>query len=85
MAKRDPNKTARNKAIEQMKQGLRELLPLTLPEIDKYDNELSLNAFIGSKAEKFLDLKNEVIKSPEEYVGKFGEIKTKFIFRFPPL
>jgi hypothetical protein len=71
MAKRDPNKTARNKAIEQMKQGLRELLPSTLPEIDRYDNELSLNAFIGSKAEKFLDLKNEVIKSPEEYVSKW--------------
>jgi hypothetical protein len=70
MAKRDPNKTARNKAIEQMKQGLRSLLPIAIPETDK-DNEMSLNAFIGSKAEKFLDLKNEVIKSPEEYVSKW--------------
>jgi hypothetical protein len=70
MAKRDPNKTARNRAIEQMKNELRVLLPLTLPETDR-DNEMSLNAFIGSKAEKFLDLKNEVIKSPEEYVSKW--------------
>lgn len=71
MAIRDPNKTARNKAIEQMKQQLRQLLPLTLPETGSYDREDSLNAFIGSKAAEFLDLKNEVIKSPEEYVSKW--------------
>ena len=67
---RDPNKTARNKTIAKMKMELRSLLDITIPETDR-DNELSLNAFIGSKAEKFLDLKNDIIKSPEEYVSKW--------------
>lgn len=70
MAKRDPNKTARNKAILKMKEQLRRLLPDTLPETDR-DSEASLNAFIGHKADLFLDLKNEVIRSPEEYVSKW--------------
>ena len=34
-------------------------------------NEASLNAFIGSKADEFIDLKNEVIITPEDYVHKW--------------
>ncbi len=59
-----------------MKEELRAILPLTLPETDR-DNEASLNAFIGHKAEYFLDLKNEVIRSPEEYVSKWLQGLTK--------
>jgi hypothetical protein len=70
MAKRDPNKTARNIAINQIKEELRSLLDSVMYEIDK-DSESSVNAFIGSKADDYLDLKNEVIKSPEEYVSKW--------------
>lgn len=78
MAKRDPNKTARNKAIKNMKQELRELLPSVLKEIDK-EGELSLNAYIGHKTEFCIDLKNEVIKSPDEYVSKWLQGLTEIV------
>jgi hypothetical protein len=76
MSQRDPNKTARNKAIQAMKEELRTLLPSVLSEV-RNDDEASLNAFIGHKAEHFIDLKNEVIKSPEEYVSKWLQGLTK--------
>lgn len=72
MAKRDPNKTARNKMIEAIKVQRRSLQPKVFTELQniengKYCNEQSLNAFIGSKAEEYLDLKDNVIGSPLEY------------------
>lgn len=67
MTKRDPNKTARNKTIKQMKTELRDLLPFALKECSKID-EQELNAYIGHKIGDFIDLPNEVIKTPEEYV-----------------
>ena len=70
MAKRDPNKTARNKAIENLQTQLRTLLPIVLQETS-HPSEQSLNAFIGSKANDFIDLKNDIIKSPEEYVSRW--------------
>jgi hypothetical protein len=70
MAKRDPNKTARNKAIDCLQAQLRTLLPAALAELN-YPSEASLNAFIGSKAGDFIDLKNDIIKSPEEYLSKW--------------
>jgi hypothetical protein len=76
MPQRDPNKTARNKAIQAMKDELRTLLPSALAEVHN-DDEASLNAFIGSKAEHFIDLKHEVIRSPEEYVSKWLQGLTK--------
>ena len=68
MAKRDPNKTARNKRIEAMKVQLRALLPAALTETG-LDSEAPLNAKIGGKADEFIDLKNEVITSPEHYAS----------------
>lgn len=70
MAKRDPNKTARNKRIEAMKVQLRALLPTVLKETG-LDSEASLNAKIGGKADEFIDLKNEVITSPEHYASLY--------------
>lgn len=70
MAKRDPNKTARNKTTRKIKNQLRDILENTLLEVDR-DDELSLNAYIGSKAGDFMDLKNEVIKTPDEYIVKW--------------
>jgi hypothetical protein len=66
MAKRDPLKTARNKMIADMKVQLRALLPKVLAETG-LANENSLNATIGHKTDQFIDLKNEVISSPEHY------------------
>lgn len=70
MAKRDPNKTARNKRVAAMKDQLRELLPTVLKETG-IDSEASLNAKIGGKADEFIDLKNEVITSPEHYASLY--------------
>jgi len=70
MAKRDPNKTARNKTSAKIKDQLRSIVSKTLLEVDR-DDELSLNAYIGSKAGDFMDLKNEIIKTPDEYIIKW--------------
>ncbi|WP_372822041.1 topoisomerase [Pseudomonas parafulva] len=67
MAKRDPNVTARNKSIAAMKNELRDLQSKVFPEIGIH-SEQSLNAYIGSKADKFIDLKNEIISTPEQYI-----------------
>lgn len=67
MAKRDPRKTARNKRVAEMQAELRALQPQVFKET-KYKNEASLNARIGHKADVFIDLKNEVILSPQHYV-----------------
>ena len=72
MAKRDPNKTARNRMIEAIKTKLRELLPDVLKEVE-LDSEQSLNATIGSKNDEFFDLKHEVILSQEQFVTRWLE------------
>ncbi|MGN7100318.1 topoisomerase [Ralstonia holmesii] len=70
MAKRDPNKTARNRMIASIKLKLRDLLPDVLDEIG-LEGEQSLNATIGSKNDEFFDLKNDVIHSQEEFVSRW--------------
>jgi hypothetical protein len=68
MAKRDPEKTARNKQIAALKGELRALLPKVLQETG-IAREASLNAKIGHKSDEFIDLKNEVINSSEEFTS----------------
>ncbi|WP_226374501.1 topoisomerase [Pantoea stewartii] len=70
MAKRDPNKSARNRIISKIKDELRELLPSVLNDTG-VENEASLNAKIGSKTDDFIDLKNEVIHSDNEFTIKW--------------
>ncbi len=72
MAKRDPNVTARNMRIAEMKIQLRDLLPAVLAETG-FESEASLNAKIGGKAQEFIDLKNAVIHSPTDYAIKYME------------
>lgn len=67
MAKRDPNVTARNKTIDLMTAELKTLQPKVFPEVDR-QSESSLNAYIGSKADEFIDLKHEIITTPEHYI-----------------
>lgn len=76
MAKRDPNKTARNKKIAAIKAQRRALQlsvfqELATVEHGKYCNESSLNAFIGSKTDEYIDLREEVIRTPAEYTNKW--------------
>ncbi|MHB8225994.1 hypothetical protein [Acidithiobacillus sp.] len=68
MAKRDPNKTARNRIVEALKTKLRERLPEVLGETG-IESEQSLNALIGSRNDDFFDLKHDVINSQEQFVS----------------
>ncbi|MCK9205162.1 MAG: hypothetical protein M0P58_12115 [Bacteroidales bacterium] len=86
MPKRDPNRTARIITIQKMKLELRSILTQTLMEVSM-NSESSLNAFIGSKADDFIELKTEVIRTPEEYVSKWIQgldqgVKNGFTGRF---
>lgn len=72
MAKRDPAKTARNKLIKSLKKELRSILPRVLEETT-IESEASLNALIGGKTGEFIDLKNEIINSPDHYVQLWME------------
>jgi len=68
MAKRDPNKTARNRIIATLKEKLRTLLPTVLAETG-VKSEQQLNAKLGSKNDDFFDLKNDVIHSHDQFVS----------------
>jgi len=70
MAKRDPNQTARNRIIQNIKVELRRLLPTVLYETG-LSSEASLNAKIGEKNDKFFDLKHDVIRSCDEFVNRW--------------
>ncbi len=76
MPARDPNKTARNKMVESIKAQRRALQAAVFTEIalienGKYTNEPSLNAFIGSKTNDYIQLTQDVIGSPLEYKSKW--------------
>lgn len=82
MAPRDKLKTERNKLIKSMTAELRLLQPLVLKEA-RLENEQRLNAIIGSKADEFIDLKNAIISTPEEYVTIWMEGLTGSCARTP--
>jgi hypothetical protein len=67
MAKRDPEKTARNKEIAELTDKLRTMLPAVLKQTG-YKAEANINAVIGSKSDLFIDLRHEVINSSEEFI-----------------
>jgi len=67
MAKRDPNKSARNRIIASIKEQLRDIVDEVLEDVGLSD-EASLNATIGSKNDEFFDLKQDVIHSHDEFV-----------------
>lgn len=76
MATRNPNKTARNKRVKAIKEERKMLQKDVFKELEyvengKYCNEQSLNAFIGSKIDDYIDLKNDVIKTPDEFISKW--------------
>lgn len=72
MAKRDPNKAARNRIIQNIKMELRKLLPTVLDDTG-LSSEESLNAKIGHKNDKFFDLKHDVIRSCDEFINRWLE------------
>jgi len=68
MAKRDPNKTARNRIIKEIKTKLRSLLPVVLAKTG-IPSEQSLNAQLGSRNDDYFDLKNDVINSQDQFAS----------------
>ena len=72
MAKRDPEQTARNKVIAGLTDQLRSLLPDVLGETG-IRSEHSLNGLYGGKFAEYIDIKNEVIYSPEHFVSLYLE------------
>lgn len=70
MAIRDPEKTARNKLISTLTGELKSMLEEVLLDT-KATNELSLHAYFATRKAKYIDLKHQVIASPEQYISIF--------------
>lgn len=70
MAKRDPEKTARNKAIAELTSELK-LLESEVLKKTGFDSLHSLHGKIGGKFDQFIDIKNEVITSPEHFISLY--------------
>lgn len=68
MAKRDPEKTARNKIINSLSDQLKQILPEVLAKTG-FDSEFSLHGKIGGKFADYIDIKNEVIYSSEHFIS----------------
>ena len=70
MAIRDPVKTVRNKQIAALTEQINELKDDVLG-LTGFNNELSLNATYGSKYAEYIDIKNEVIDTPEQFIALY--------------
>ncbi len=70
MAKRDPEKTRRNKEIGALTEKIEVLKPVVL-KLTKYENEHSLNGTYGGKYADYIDIKNEVIDTPEQFIALY--------------
>lgn len=68
MAKRDPEKTARNRIINNLTVKLKNLLPDVLDKTG-FDSEYSLHGKIGGKFADYIDIKNEVIYSSDHFIS----------------
>ncbi|NOY48482.1 MAG: hypothetical protein GXO84_09895 [Chlorobi bacterium] len=66
MAKRDPEKTRRNKEAATLTTKIKELQPTVL-RLTGYTNDQSLNGTYGGKYAEYIDIKNEVIDTPEQF------------------
>lgn len=82
MAKRDREKTARNKLINSYSSKLKVLLPGVLEETG-ITSAMSLHGFIGHKNEYFIDVKNDVIHSPEQFTSMWIEGMLEYVKDIP--
>ena len=70
MAKRDPELTLRNKEIAALTEKINVLVPEVL-EVTGHRNIHVLNATYGGKHAEYIDIKNEVIDTPEQFVSLY--------------
>jgi len=68
MTKRDPVKAALNKKIKEMTEELRAIEPQVMTLLNE-PTQTSLTGRVGGKNAEFIDIKNEVILSPEAYAS----------------
>ncbi|HLO44071.1 MAG TPA: hypothetical protein VK175_07055 [Leadbetterella sp.] len=72
MAKRNPETTARNKLINNLTIEL-ESLQAEVLEKTQFRNVHTLHGKIGGKFDKLIDIRNEVINSPEHFISLWLE------------
>lgn len=72
MAKRNPETTEINKAINELTAQLREIQDEVL-KVTGFENIFSLHGKIGGKFDQFIDIKNEIIDSPEHFISLWLE------------
>lgn len=70
MAARDPAKTLRNQQIAKLTKQIDDLLEDVM-ELAGFQKEQSLNATYGGKYAEYIDIKNEVIDSPEQFTALY--------------
>jgi hypothetical protein len=70
MAKRDPEKTARNKIIDELTSKLK-LLETEVLKKTGIDSVHSLHGKIGGKYADYIDIKNEVITSADHFISSW--------------
>jgi len=70
LAIRDPELTLRNKEIARLTEKIDALTDDVL-EITGYKNIQTLNAIYGGKHAKYIDIKNEVIDTPEQFISLY--------------
>jgi hypothetical protein len=70
LATRDPAKTLRNQRIAELTEQINELKDEVL-DLTDYENEQSLNATFGGKYAEYIDIKNDVIDTPEQFIALY--------------
>ena len=70
MAKRDPEKTKRNKVIAGLTERINELKPQVL-KLTGYQKEQTLHGTYGGKYAEYIDIKNEVIDTPDQFIALY--------------
>jgi hypothetical protein len=70
MAIKDPGKAIRNKKIKTLGEQIDDLL-VEILTLTGYKTEQSLNAKYGGKYADYIDIKNEVIDSPEQFIALY--------------
>jgi len=70
LATRDPAKTLRNQRIADLTDQIDELKDDVLA-LTRFENEHSLNATYGGKYAEYIDIKNEVIDAPEQFIALY--------------
>lgn len=68
--KRDAENTARNKQVAELTEQINEL-KIDVLKITGHNSEQSLNGTYGGKYADYIDIKNDVIETPEQFIALY--------------